>query len=49
MILLVAPVLGLLADVGLVAELGHALGLGEEFLGLVLTLQAPQRSLPQKN
>ena len=34
-VLLLAPVLGLLADVGLVAELGHLLGLGEEFLGLV--------------
>ena len=34
-VLLVAPVLGLLADVGLVAELGHLLSLGEEFLGLV--------------
>ena len=33
---LLAPVLGLLADVGLVAELSHALGLGEELLGLVL-------------
>jgi len=32
--LLVAPVLLGLADVGLVAELGHLLGLGEEFLGL---------------
>ena len=33
--LLVAPILLRLADVGLVAELGHLLGLGEEFLGLV--------------
>ena len=32
--LLAAVLLGL-ADVGLVAELGHLLGLGEEFLGLV--------------
>ena len=32
---LLAPVLLRLADVGLVAELGHALGLGEELLGLV--------------
>ena len=32
---LLAPVLLGLTDVGLVAELGHALGLGEEFLGLV--------------
>ena len=32
---LLAPVLLRLADVGLVADLGHALGLGEEFLGLV--------------
>ena len=32
---LILPVLLRLADVGLVAELGHLLGLGEEFLGLV--------------
>ena len=32
---LVFPVLLRLADVGLVAELGHLLGLGEELLGLV--------------
>ena len=32
---LLAPVLLRLADVSLVANLGHALGLGEEFLGLV--------------
>ena len=32
---LVLPVLLSLADVGLVAELGHLLSLGEEFLGLV--------------
>ena len=33
--LLVAPILLRLADVGLVAELSHALSLGEELLGLV--------------
>ena len=32
---LLLPILLRLADVGLVAELGHLLGLGEEFLGLV--------------
>ena len=32
---LVLPVLLRLADVGLVAQLGHLLGLGEELLGLV--------------
>ena len=32
---LVFPVLSSLTDVSLVAELGHLLGLGEEFLGLV--------------
>ena len=32
---LVFPVLLRLADVGLVADLGHLLGLGEEFLSLV--------------
>ena len=32
---LILPVLLRLADVGLVAQLGHLLGLGEEFLGLV--------------
>ena len=32
---LVLPVLLCLADVGLVADLGHLLGFGEEFLGLV--------------
>ena len=32
---LVLPVLLRLADVGLVADLGHLLGFGEEFLGLV--------------
>ena len=32
---LLLPILLSLADVGLVAELGHLLGLGEEFLGLV--------------
>ena len=32
---LVLPVLLSLANVGLVAQLGHLLGLGEEFLGLV--------------
>ena len=35
-VVLLAPVLLGLADVGLVAELGHALGLSEELLGLVL-------------
>ena len=34
-LVLFAPVLLRLADVGLVAELGHALSLGKEFLGLV--------------
>ena len=33
--LFLAPVLLCLADIGLVAELGHLLGLGEELLGLV--------------
>ena len=33
--LLCAPVLLCLANVGLVAQLGHLLGFGEEFLGLV--------------
>ena len=32
---LILPVLLRLTDVSLVAELGHLLGLGEEFLGLV--------------
>jgi len=32
---LILPVLLRLADVGLVAQLGHLLGLGEELLGLV--------------
>jgi len=32
---LILPVLLRLADVSLVAELSHLLGLGEEFLGLV--------------
>ena len=32
---LLAPIFLRLANVGLVTELGHLLGLGEEFLGLV--------------
>ena len=32
---LLSPILLRLANVGLVAELGHLLGLGEELLGLV--------------
>ena len=35
LLLLVLPVLLRLADVSLVAELSHLLGLGEELLGLV--------------